>query len=159
MSTYKSRKPAHMRSGAGQGGATVSCLCCKKKYSYVNLIRHWNKVDRTPEQNAVWKYWMGLQGNCCRKYDRTGRKVNRTLTVEQIEILLDLAGITIWDVGKKKGQYNLARYEDLGDYAWGNCRFVTKEENLNELFEFMDKEAVYTRRGENIYKKSQEMFS
>ena len=158
MSTYTTRRPAHKRSGAGKGGQTISCLCCKQSYSKVNFARHTKKQERTPEQHAVWKYWLALQGNCCRKYDRTGHKVTRTLTVEQIQQLLDDAGITIWQVGKRKGQYCLARYKDLGDYAWGNCRFVTKEENLNELFDNWDKDEVYERRNENIYNKSRAIF-
>jgi hypothetical protein len=54
------------------------------------------------------------------------------LTVEELQQLLDDAGITIEQVGRGSADYNLARYGDTGPYAMGNCRFITKRENIQE---------------------------
>lgn len=42
------------------------------------------------------------------------------------------AKITPSQVGNKKNQYNLSRYNDIGSYTKENCRFITREENWNE---------------------------
>lgn len=54
------------------------------------------------------------------------------LSVDECLELLEDAGITIYDVGQKKGMYQLARYGDTGDYSKDNCRFITVQENINE---------------------------
>jgi hypothetical protein len=46
--------------------------------------------------------------------------------------LMRSAGITCDQIGNKKGQYGIARYNDEGDYVVGNCRFTTTTENHKE---------------------------
>ena len=81
---------------------------------------------------TVEKYWKRLKQNCNHKYDSNGDKVDRLLSLSEVQSLLDAAGITIDDVGNKRGQYQLSRYNDIGHYSLGNCRFITMEENLKE---------------------------
>ena len=67
------------------------------------------------------------------KIDRhTGEYVGCTLTEQDVYTLLDEAGITLDDIGKKAHEYQLARYDDTGPYEMGNCRFVTMRENMAE---------------------------
>ena len=54
------------------------------------------------------------------------------LTWQDVAQLLDEAGITVDDIGRGSDQYNLARYGDTGPYTIGNCRFITKRENIQE---------------------------
>jgi hypothetical protein len=86
-------------------------------------------ISKTPEEKAEWdriiqysklhrtRNWHGHKGN---------------LTPPDIKEMLDEAGITIWDVGQRLGQYQLSRYFDQGNYDRGNCRFILKEKNLME---------------------------
>lgn len=65
-----------------------------------------------------------------KRYNAEKAGLRFLLTRAQVESLLDQAGITVhqWT----NGCYNLARYEDQGDYAPGNCRFITHLENARE---------------------------
>jgi hypothetical protein len=68
-----------------------------------------------------------LRGNAKR------RKVKCSLTLSQYVKLVIKAGLTHPNqIGRKKGQYQMARDGDTGDYEWGNCRFITIEENQVE---------------------------
>lgn len=71
-----------------------------------------------------WKYW-NHRSNC-------GRKGVLSLTFDQYKKKLDEAGIDAKDIGLEKGKYQLARYDDKGDYTPESCRFVTKEQNYIE---------------------------
>lgn len=82
--------------------------------------------------DPVSRYWDKLRDNCAKKYDRNGHKVARLISKDEIQMLLDEAGITMDDVGRRRDQYQLARYDDLGDYAYGNCRFITQDQNRKE---------------------------
>ena len=55
------------------------------------------------------------------------------LTEDDIQTLLDEAGITVDDIGQQLDKYQLGRYGDTGPYEMGNCRFITMKENLNEM--------------------------
>ena len=54
------------------------------------------------------------------------------LELRDIYWLLYCARINVEQVGKRRGEYQLARFGDTGPYALGNCRFITSEENLRE---------------------------
>lgn len=55
------------------------------------------------------------------------------LSFRQYMSLAKRAGLESPDeVGKFSGQYCVGRKGDRGDYVWGNCRFITKEQNLME---------------------------
>lgn len=83
-----------------------------------------------------------LQGAKIGTYTQSKRKIlwcwqtdsyySSNLEVEDVYALLEEAGITIWDVGTGADQYVLGRYNDVGDYEIGNCRFITKKENAQE---------------------------
>ena len=81
------------------------------------------------------RYLSGKRFQCRHgKTDRAGNPVSMHLTMDDLDTLLEKAGISIWDVGQGKGAYCLGRVNDLGDYAVGNCRFVTTEENNAEYW-------------------------
>jgi hypothetical protein len=42
------------------------------------------------------------------------------------------AGLRPNMVGKRRGQFHLARYKDEGSYSIGNCRFIPQEQNQQE---------------------------
>ena len=60
------------------------------------------------------------------------RGIECFLTYGNILTLLDEAGITIWQIGRSRDEYHLARHGDTGPYAMGNCRFITALENQAE---------------------------
>jgi hypothetical protein len=35
-------------------------------------------------------------------------------------------------IGKSKGKFQMGRIGDVGNYEWGNCRFIPMEQNLAE---------------------------
>ena len=55
------------------------------------------------------------------------------LTAKQISDLFDEAGITMADIGQKADEYHLARYNDTGNYEWGNCRYILSVDNVREM--------------------------
>jgi hypothetical protein len=54
------------------------------------------------------------------------------LTFKQYLDKLVEMGLTPSNVGNDFGFYNLSRYNDVGCYSNDNCRFITREENLEE---------------------------
>jgi len=69
---------------------------------------------------------------CMKRQDckRKGRELH--LSKSDIQQLLDDAGITIEQVGNKRGCYVLGRYGDTGEYTIDNCRFITQAQNNSE---------------------------
>ena len=63
-----------------------------------------------------------------------GTPMEFLLTEDDVQCLLDEAGITIRDIGRSNHQYALARYNDEGHYEVGNCRFITVFENREEYW-------------------------
>lgn len=81
----------------------------------------------SPEEIRAWKV----------KYDNLKtnvpmRGVSLLLSFEEYLSLAEEAGIKSEQVGARKGQYQLGRFGDVGDYKVGNVRFITKEQNLLE---------------------------
>ena len=74
------------------------------------------------------------------------------LTEGDIHFLLYQARITIDQVGKGREQYALARYNDTGPYALGNCRFITVLENIREKDWVNGNQGKYVRTPETIEK-------
>lgn len=59
-----------------------------------------------------------------------------TLTLRQYIKLAVRAGIEEPDeIGRTRGKYQMSRKGDKGHYVWGNCRFLTIEENQREKIE------------------------
>lgn len=54
------------------------------------------------------------------------------LTFRQYLDMLKASNLTPSMIGNQKEQYNLSRYGDKGVYTSGNCRFITRLENLQE---------------------------
>lgn len=54
------------------------------------------------------------------------------LTFEQYLLKLKETNINPDNIGNKRDQYNLARYNDIGPYTAKNCRFITRLQNENE---------------------------
>lgn len=54
------------------------------------------------------------------------------LTLYEYCMLLKMSGLKSSNLGFKGDKYVLARYNDTGNYEWGNCRFITHKENMHE---------------------------
>ena len=75
---------------------------------------------------------------------KSGKKRGLTcsLSITDIETLLERANLTIWDIGFEKtgGKgFVLCRYEDRGNYDLDNVRFQTVQENTQEYFDHRTK--------------------
>ena len=60
--------------------------------------------------------------------------INCQLTLHEYCLLLAYAGLHSSDLGFRPGakKFVLARFNDVGDYVFGNCRFITQAENMKE---------------------------
>lgn len=109
----------------------VTCLDCKKGFAtcYQMDIHNCFGTDcnSTPRLRGIYEYWRW-------KRDVTSRKegIDFKLTGSEMITLFDEAGIDPEDIGKGSNKYQLARYNDSGDYQVGNCRFITQRENIHE---------------------------
>jgi hypothetical protein len=83
-------------------------------------------AGRTVEEQKIYNY------RNTKIQDGKRGKPAFLLSEAEIQTLLDEAGITIFGVGKTSNEYQLSRYGDTGDYEMGNCRFITRTENLKE---------------------------
>ena len=54
------------------------------------------------------------------------------LTYDEYVQLVESAGLKSSNLGFTGDNYVLARYNDTGAYAFGNCRFITHKENMEE---------------------------
>jgi len=60
------------------------------------------------------------------------RQPSSTMTLREYLELARSSGITLEQIGKRRGQFHLARCNDVGGYSVGNCRFVPQEVNQHE---------------------------
>lgn len=60
------------------------------------------------------------------------RQPESTLSFGQYIDMILSAGLRPLQIGLRRGQWHLARPEDSGSYAIGNCRFVPQEVNQRE---------------------------
>lgn len=68
------------------------------------------------------------------RYAAKGRNCECLLTFKQYLKLAKRAGLVEPDqIGKSRYSFQMGRKGDIGDYVWGNCRFITKEQNDIEL--------------------------
>ena len=65
-----------------------------------------------------------------KKYNAKKEGLKVFLTVDEVQKLLDEAGIKVEQWNHK--EYHLARYDDTGDYTADNCRFITAQQNYAE---------------------------
>lgn len=92
-------------------------------------IPHYAEVD--DDRKLFLKY--------TRKQQETPKRYNGEIKFkltfkEYVQLIYD-AGIKSSQIGVYKGQYVLGRYGDMGDYELGNCRFITREQNNEEMLQ------------------------
>jgi len=75
-----------------------------------------------------FNFYRSCKVNTCKR-----KGIEWNLTDDELQDLLDEAGITIDDVGRGTNKYQLSRYGDTGPYEVGNCRFITQLDNLSEM--------------------------
>ena len=84
-----------------------------------------------PDEVTTWRLmWQRL------KYHASTRDLECTLSFEEYLTLAKNAGL--YDpklIGRNKGNYQLGRYGDKGNYTVNNCRFILKEINRKEMTE------------------------
>lgn len=94
-----------------------------------NRVNHLKGIGLNPCEVKMWsKNWQNLKAGA----KRVGRVC--TLSFEEYTNLAVKAGMKSADqIGKNKDDdYQMGRIGDRGDYVWGNCRFITKRQNLEE---------------------------
>lgn len=68
------------------------------------------------------------------RYSGKARGCKVLLTFDQYLKLAAKAKLKSPDeIGKAKHLYQMGRVGDTGDYIWGNCRFITQQQNQNEM--------------------------
>ena len=68
---------------------------------------------------------------CKRKVDVLGNPVEMRMSLQQFADKWDQSGH--WDQrGRKKGEYCMARIDDLGHYEWDNVKIILHSENVTE---------------------------
>lgn len=89
---------------------------------------HLRDIGLDPMELNHWrKNWQNLKDRA----KRIGRQCD--LSFEQYTNMAVEAGIKKADeVGLKPGNFQVGRNQDQGDYVFGNCRFIPKEQNLKE---------------------------
>lgn len=60
------------------------------------------------------------------------RQPKSEITFQDYLDLIVQSGLRPAKIGKRKGQFHLARYNDIGAYSLNNCRFIPQEENQRE---------------------------
>jgi len=123
---------------------------CGANVSPNQYNQHIAKCNGEPiaDQRRKWKYLTGKRGHTYnnrgskqQRLDRSGNPIEFRLEIDDLNQLLSEAGITMDDIGRGRDKYCLARYEDLGNYEIGNCRFITNYENgLESISSLTDEE-------------------
>lgn len=111
-----------------------SCKICGKELpTKSGLTTHERYCQKLPQ----WLREVDDDGKVRSKY--INKKVNAKaegliceLTLEQFCNLMKQANIKSSQLGFTGDNYVLARYNDLGNYTYGNCRFIKQSENAKE---------------------------
>lgn len=84
-----------------------------------------------PDEVTTWRLmWQRL------KYHTSTRDLECTLSFEEYLTLAKNADLYDPElIGRNKGDYQLGRYGDKGNYTVNNCRFILKEINRKEMTE------------------------
>jgi hypothetical protein len=101
------------------------------------VYEHISRIGLDPKYTKDWiAKWKTLRDNCS-AVSNNGREAKRCyLTVfDYINLAKDASIHYPSKIGRKLGQYQMGRLGDAGDYILGNCRFITKEQNLLERIE------------------------
>jgi len=93
---------------------------------------HLDQIGLCRAEVGEWaKCWRNLKARAT----RVGRDCD--LTFEDYTGMAAYAGIkSPVQIGTKPGHYQMGRYGDHGDYVRGNCRFIVKEQNLRERWQY-----------------------
>ena len=100
-----------------------SCLDCRMSVTGSNWTRH-----KCPEYPIVSDEDRILLSYYRNKMSTTPME----LKFAELYSLVEQAGILPSQIGQGSNQYQLSRYNDIGPYALGNCRFITTIENIRE---------------------------
>jgi hypothetical protein len=122
-----------------------------EEFGYIpKYLTEWTSYDLKDPQYAyklgVSELWLKIANI---KYNQKKAVVNQQQRNGEIDhgfklpreiyfLLMIKAGISPMDLGRERDDYCLARKNqftgelDQGDYAWGNCRFVTVAQNAKE---------------------------
>ena len=94
--------------------------------SVSSRIPHTSLSDELDDDGKLYRNYQG------RRSANKSAKHKFLLSYDEFCQLLKEAGIKSSDLGYNGNNYDLARYGDQGDYTYGNCRFITHKENLDE---------------------------
>ena len=78
------------------------------------------------DDNKLYRRYL----NKCVNAQKDGLRCD--LTFHEYCLLVKDANLKSSDLGFTGNMYVLARYNDQGNYTWGNCRFITQKENYDE---------------------------
>jgi hypothetical protein len=98
---------------------------------YVNIPEATRVVSKLGFSLKHWDLWRYKYHNL--RVSAPKRKSVLRLSFYQYMRLAKKAGIQKpSQIGKSSEKYQMSRKGDTGDYVWGNCRFLTMRENLEE---------------------------
>lgn len=119
---WATRRKKYGPSGGNDKQKRESCPVCER--SMPTNVKH-NCPGRTlnEEETILWKYHNAKKGN-------QKNKNGYHLSFDELLSLVEEAGILPSQIGYSG--YQLARYNDIGSYEIGNCRFITVSENCKE---------------------------
>ena len=103
-----------------------SCTTCRQDLSLNQRKMHQcsGPYFEHPDKDDIIAYWKRQKGTKQDKWQLTARDVAQ---------LLEEAGILVYQIGRYKGNYHMARHGDKGIYEMGNCRFLSCTENIQEM--------------------------
>lgn len=93
---------------------------------------HLTSIGLLSEEVSDWaKSWNNLRARA----KRIGRDCD--LSFEAYTTIASKSGLSsAKQIGTNTGNYQLGRHMDRGGYTDGNCRFITKEQNLAERWQY-----------------------
>ena len=112
---------------------TVDCPLCGRTVTENNLAQHLDgRKCRKSRGIPTNIQYLRKQGEHLTRKDKNGDPIEFRLTLDQYNLLLEQAGITVDDIGARLGKYCLCRNDDIGHYEMGNCSFRLFDENITE---------------------------
>lgn len=118
-----------------------TCEFCNKTFSTSSALKSHVKYCRcNPDRIKKYPDWVYDLDDDRKLYSKYLNKrnnakhenINFDLSYMQYCQLVNDANLHSSDLGFSGRYYVLARYNDSGDYTWGNCRFITQLENAHE---------------------------
>ena len=98
------------------------------------------KESTMVDMKAIYKEHTRQKANCKHRVDKLGNPVKMNMTKHEFADVWIQSGK--WHLrGRKKGQYCMARNNDIGHYEVGNVKIVPIEENTSEAHKGIPKSA------------------